>query len=123
MKKILFFLLCTILLLTACNPTTPTFETKDSTTEPQTEKSTDRTDNQADPDNLKFEDFLTFKEHTSTWDEVIERVGYPVPDPFGYVPIDYPFYWETSEGKVEIVFDEEQLIVSIDYFPNDTQTT
>ncbi len=75
------------------------------------------------PEDLCFDDFKSFKENTSTWDEVIERVGHPVPDPFGHVPTDWPYYWETSEGKVVIVFDEEDIVVSITYHPNDTQTT
>ena len=125
LMKYLWIILALLPLLASCNPISPPVETEGNgtTKESQTGESTDRMDNQVDPDNLKFEDFLTFKEHTSTWDEVIERVGHPVPDSFGHVPTDWPYYWETSEGKVVIVFDEEDIVVSITYHPNDTQTT
>ena len=128
MKIFLLFLSCTILLLTACNPTTPPAETGNSTTEPQTEETANRvleTDKfgQVAPDNLCFDVFCSFQENVTTLDQVKESVG-QFHRSLSHVDETFHFFWDTVDGTVEIEFYTETNIVAIiTYHPHDTQTT
>jgi len=127
MKKILFFLLCTILLLTACNPTTPPFETEDSTTEPQTEETTDRvleTDENGDypiVKDLLLSDFDSFVVGKSTKEEIYSRIGNPhdsLPTSGFYAPV-----WGTQDGYIVLIlFDNNQILHALDTISVSTPT-